>query len=72
MADRITRSRLKALVIGDPDDSLEYACDEAKAVAERLGARKIEVFLRLGAPDEHRLGKWGADPADLFDVITLL
>ena len=72
VADRITRTRLKALVIGDPDDSLEYARGEAQAVAELLGARKIEVVLRLGAPDELRLGKWGADPADLFDVITLL
>ena len=72
VAARISRDRLKALVIGDPDDSLEYARREAQAVAELLGARGIEVVLRLGAPDELRLGKYGTDPADLFDVITLL
>lgn len=72
VADSASRDRLKALVIGDPDDSLEYARAEAKAVAEVLGRRGIEVVLRLGPPDELRLGKYGADPADLFDVITLL
>ncbi len=71
-ADPASPGRLKALVIGDPDDSLEYARAEAKAVAEILGRRGIEVVLRLGPPDELRLGKYGADPADLFDVITLL
>lgn len=72
VADPVSPDRLKALVIGDPDDSLEYARAEAKAVAEILGRRGIEVVLRLGPPDELRLGKYGADPADLFDVITLL
>lgn len=64
--------RLKALVIGDPDDSLEFARAEAKAVAEVLRDRGIDVVLRIGAPDELGLGRHGADPADLFDVITLL
>jgi hypothetical protein len=72
VADSASREHLKALVIGDPDDSLEYARAEAKAVAEVLRQHGIEVFLRLGPPDELRLGKYGADPADLFDVITLL
>ncbi len=72
VADPASQDRLKALVIGDPDDSLAYARAEAKVVAEVLGRRNIEVVLRLGPPDELRLGKYGAEPADLFDVITLL
>jgi CHAT domain-containing protein len=72
ISDPASPDRLKALVIGDPDDSLEYARAEAQAVAEILGRRGIDVVVRLGPPDELRLGKYGADPADLFDVITLL
>jgi CHAT domain-containing protein len=72
IADPVSPDRLKALVIGDPDDTLEYARAEAKAVAEILGRRGIDVVLRLGPPDELRLGKYGADPADLFDIIALL
>jgi CHAT domain-containing protein len=72
VADLASRQKLKALVIGDPDGSLEYARAEAKAVAQVLRDHGIEVAIRLGPPAELGLGKYGEEPADLFDIVTLL
>lgn len=68
IGDVAARSRLKALVIGDPDDSLDYARAEAQQVAEILRKKMIHVELRLGAPDGLGLG----NDADLYDVVALL
>lgn len=72
VTDVASRQELKALVIGDPDGSLEYARAEAKAVAQVLRDHGIEVAIRLGPPAELGLGKYGEAPADLFDIVTLL
>ena len=72
VSDVALRNKVKALVIGDPDDSLAYARAEAQAVAEVLRDHGIEVALRLGPPGDLGLGKYGVEPADLFDVVTLL
>lgn len=67
------RGALKALVIGDPDDSLEYALDEARKVAALLRQHHIEVELRLGSADELGLGRHAeCEPADLYDIVALL
>jgi hypothetical protein len=66
------RGIVKALVIGDPDDSLPYARKEAAAVARQLEGDGIDVELRIGAPDALGLGQDGREPADLFEVVGLL
>lgn len=71
--EAFARRSLKALVIGDPDDSLEYARREALAVASILKHHGIEVSLHLGSPDELGLGRYkDVEPADLYDVVGLL
>jgi hypothetical protein len=63
----------KVLVVGDPDDSLPFALEEARKVAALLRERGIEIELRLGSPDELGLGRHrGCDPADLYDIVALL
>ncbi len=69
-----------ALVIGDPDDTLEAARNEAAAVAKLLRGRGLSVDVCIGRPN--RLGrgqfmlsdepKQFADPADLFRIIERL
>ena len=66
------RAGVRALVIGDPDGSLEYARKEARAVAKLLEQHGITVDLRLGAADELGLGRYGAEPAELFEILALL
>jgi hypothetical protein len=64
---------MKALVIGDPDDTLKWARDEANKVKDILG-RVMEVELRIGSSDGlEGLGRYrGIRPADLYDVVALL
>ena len=62
----------RALVIGDPDDSLPYARAEAEAVARLLTDDGVVVELRVGAPDELGLGRDGRKAADLFEIVGLL
>lgn len=71
-ADVIARRTPRALVIGDPDDSLACAREEARAVAAILEGH-FDVELRLGSADELRLGRIkGIRPADLYDIVGLL
>jgi CHAT domain len=75
ISDRTARRTFRALVVGDPDDSLSYARKEATEVHDLLKKRieNVDVELRLGAPDELGLGQVpGIKPADLFEVIALL
>jgi len=73
IGEPVTRGKMKALVIGDPDDSLEYAREEARKVAKILGGA-MEVELRIGSSDGlEGLGRYpGIDPADLYDIVALL
>jgi len=66
------RAGVRALVIGDPDGSLEYARKEARSVATLLEQRGITVDFRLGSADELGLGRYGAEPAELFEILALL
>jgi hypothetical protein len=73
IGERIARDKMKALVIGDPDDTLKWARDEANKVKDILG-RVMEVELRIGSSDGlEGLGRYrGIRPADLYDVVALL
>ena len=63
--------RLNALVIGDPDDSLKSAVEEAREIHRRLS--RIPGFtttLRLGPPDGNNRSKYdGVQPAGLYEVL---
>jgi hypothetical protein len=67
---------LNALIIGDPDDSLSDARDEAKAVDALLKARlgTEAVLTLIGAPEDGTRGGTvdGFGPADYFQVVKLL
>jgi hypothetical protein len=68
-----SRTRLKALVIGDPDGTLPAAAQEAKSVYATLKGKGLAVDLRIGPPDVLELGSEpGVEPADLYDVLELL
>ncbi len=75
ISDRGDRRTFRALVIGNPDDSLPYAEKEATEVHAILKdkIKNVDVELRLGAPDELGLGRVpGVKAADLFEIIALL
>jgi len=62
--------RLKALVIGDPDDSLPSAVNEAKEIAKLLTDFGVDAVLRLGPSDGNNRSKYkGIDPAGLYEVL---
>lgn len=64
------RRQPKALVIGDPDDSLEIAVDEARQVRDWLTKLGFEVSLRIGAPDGNNKSRHAnVAPAGLYEVL---
>lgn len=72
-SDMVARNTWKALVIGNPDNTLVQTVSEAKAVAETLTKAGVEVVLRIGAPDALGLGtEPDVEPADLYEILELL
>jgi hypothetical protein len=67
------RPGTKALVIGDPDDSLEKAVEEATQIAALMRGRGVDVELRIGSRNKLGLSAHeGAKPADLYEITGLL
>ncbi len=68
-----TGAGLKALVIGNPDNSLPGAAVEASSVARDLQAFGCHTTLLMGGPDALGLGPYhGIEPVHHYDVVDLI
>ncbi len=62
----------RALVIGNPDGTLEFAEDEAALVSQLLTSHGFEVDTFIGPPDGTRNLQAGYAPANRLDVLEKL
>lgn len=62
----------RALVIGNPDGTLEFAAEEAILVSDLLASRGFEVDTFIGAPGQSRDGLHEYPPANRLDVLEKL